>query len=81
MPVMMFTDHSLTVASEFGLVSICIAGDALQALWDRQRDLVDADAVIAASHSLIDEIAIMKFEASEVEDDGNVRILAADLNA
>ncbi len=34
---------------------------------------------IAANRALIDQIATMKFEAGEVEDDGAIRISAADL--
>lgn len=67
-------EQHITVDSIFGALSARIDRAALQRLSDGPED-----AAIAANPALIDQIAIMKYEAGEVEDNGEICISAADL--
>jgi hypothetical protein len=67
-------DRHAIVESVFGQLSVRIDHAALQRLSDGPEDVA-----IAANRALIDQIATMKFEAGEVDDDGAIRISAADL--
>jgi hypothetical protein len=67
-------DQHVTIDSIFGTLSARIDRAALQRLSDCPEDMA-----ITANHALIDQIATMKFEAGEVEDNGAIRISAADL--
>jgi hypothetical protein len=71
---MAHADQNVTVDSIFGALSARIDRDALQRLSDGPEDVA-----ITANRALIDQIATMKFEAGEVEDDGAIRISGADL--
>jgi hypothetical protein len=72
------TDQHFTVDSVFGAVPVRMDGPAIQVLLAHSR-LRDAGTAIAAHRTLIDHIAVLKFEAGEVEDDGEVAISVADL--
>ncbi len=71
---MAHAEQHVTVDSIFGARSARIDRAALQRLSDGSEDMA-----ITANRALIDQIATMKFEAGEVEDDGEIRISAADL--
>ena len=70
---MPYADQHVTIDSIFGTLSARIDRAALQRLSDAPEDMAITD-----NRALIDQIASMKFEAGEAEDDGVIRISAAD---
>lgn len=72
------TEQHFTVGSVFGAVSVRMEGPAIQVLLTQSK-LSDPGTAIATHRTLIDHIAVLKFEAGEVEDDGEVTVSAADL--
>jgi hypothetical protein len=72
------TDQHFIVDSVFGAVPVRMEGPAIQVLLVQSKQS-DPGTAIAAHRTLIDHIAVLKFEAGEVEEDGGVAISAADL--
>ncbi len=74
-----FDDHSFTIDSVFGPLTVTVTGQALAALSGQGSGPQEAAGLIAAHRDMIAQIATMKFEADEGEDDHVVRVSASDL--
>lgn len=76
---MTFEDRQISLDAPFGVVPVTVTGDALHMLWGADTGPQDADGLIAANRAMIEQVALMKFEAGEVEEDGRVHVTDYDL--
>jgi hypothetical protein len=76
---MTFDDQNMTVESPFGRINVVISGDALHVLWGEGVGPQDAAGIIASNREMLKQIAIMKYEADAVEEDGSLRITDLDV--
>ncbi len=76
---MTFEDQTMTVESPFGRIDVVIGGDALHVLWGEGVGPQDAAGLIASNREMLEQIAVMKYEADAVEEDGSLRITDLDV--
>lgn len=76
---MQFKDETITVESSFGPLTTRVTAEALHMLWGADVGPQDANGLVAENRSMIEQIAVMKFEAGNVEDDGVVEVSDFDL--
>ncbi|TPG42716.1 hypothetical protein EAH79_02275 [Sphingomonas koreensis] len=74
-----FDDQTIHIDSVFGPLSVTVTGEALHALRRDGAGPQDGPGLIAAHYETIVQVATMKFEADEGEDDYAVRITGIDL--
>lgn len=76
---MQFADQRLSIETVFGPTEICITADALHVWWGDGVGPQDAAGLIKANFALIRQLATIKREAGEVEDNGVIRISELDV--
>ncbi|TPG18790.1 hypothetical protein EAH87_12045 [Sphingomonas koreensis] len=74
-----FDNQTIHIDSVFGTLSVTVTGEALHVLWRDGAGPHDGPGLIAAHYDTIVQVATMKFEADEGEDDYAVRITEFDL--
>ncbi|PXA86531.1 hypothetical protein DMC47_34300 [Nostoc sp. 3335mG] len=76
---MTFEDQQISLEGPFGEIPVTVTADALHMLWGANTGPQDADGLIAANRAMIEQVALMKFEAGEVEENGRVHVTDYDL--
>ena len=72
-------DETITVDTIFGTLRVVVTREALNALCRDGSGPSDGRELIAANYDTIAQVATMKFEADEAEDNGTVRVSDGDL--
>lgn len=74
-----FRDQTLTIDTVFGALRVTVTAEALRALRNEAAGPSNEAELIGAHQDLIVQMATMKFEADEGEDNHSVRITDTDI--
>jgi hypothetical protein len=75
-----FEDETITIDSVFGPLKVVVTGEVLHLLWGADTGPQDGKGLIDLHRDLVTQIATMKFENDEGEDDHVVRITEMDMD-
>lgn len=73
-------DQTITIDTVFGTLHVIVTREALHVLRNERGGPQDGPGLIAAHHDMIAQVATMKFEADEGEDNQTVRVTDRDLD-